>query len=106
MTTRMMNNHWSQALERALELAQQFVGATAPSPPVGAAAIDSQGRILSVQAHERAGTGHAEAKVLKDLEARGLLSEIDTLVITLEPCNHTGRTPPCTEAILRSSVKR
>jgi diaminohydroxyphosphoribosylaminopyrimidine deaminase/5-amino-6-(5-phosphoribosylamino)uracil reductase len=95
-----------QALLAAIERAREFVGATAPNPPVGAAAIDSQGNILSVQAHERAGTGHAEAKVLQDLQARGLISKIHELLITLEPCNHHGRTPPCTEAILAAGIPR
>jgi diaminohydroxyphosphoribosylaminopyrimidine deaminase/5-amino-6-(5-phosphoribosylamino)uracil reductase len=94
------------ALAQALEKAKEFRGATSPNPPVGAAAIDAQGRILSVEAHEKAGTGHAEARVLKDLAERGLTTQMDTLVITLEPCNHHGRTPPCTEAILKSGVRR
>ena len=89
----------------ALALARQFVGATAPNPPVGAVAIDRWGNILSVQAHERAGSAHAEAKVLADLAQRGLIDQIDSLFITLEPCNHLGRTPPCTEAILTAKVK-
>ena len=94
------------AFQAAIQKAQQFVGATAPNPPVGAVAVDRHGRILSVQAHERAGTGHAEAKVIADLRERGLLAEVDTLFITLEPCNHHGRTPPCTEAILASAIRK
>jgi diaminohydroxyphosphoribosylaminopyrimidine deaminase/5-amino-6-(5-phosphoribosylamino)uracil reductase len=53
-----------------------------------------------VAAHERAGTEHAEAKLLRLLTEAGRVSEVDTLVVTLEPCNHTGRTPPCVDAIL------
>lgn len=94
------------ALEAAIEKAKQFVGATAPNPPVGAAAIDHQGHILSVQAHEQAGTAHAEAKVIADLRERGILAQADTLFITLEPCNHQGRTPPCTDAILASGIRQ
>jgi diaminohydroxyphosphoribosylaminopyrimidine deaminase/5-amino-6-(5-phosphoribosylamino)uracil reductase len=89
-----------EALKIAVSAAMSFRGATAPNPPVGAVALDSEGRLLSVQAHEKAGTGHAEAKVLQECRAKGLLNRIDTLVITLEPCNHHGRTPPCTESIL------
>ncbi|MGK5084739.1 bifunctional diaminohydroxyphosphoribosylaminopyrimidine deaminase/5-amino-6-(5-phosphoribosylamino)uracil reductase RibD [Bdellovibrionota bacterium FG-1] len=87
-------------MEHALLKAREFIGATAPNPPVGAAATDQQGRLLSVQAHQQAGTGHAEAKVMDDLRQRGLMSQAHTLWVTLEPCNHLGRTPPCTEAIL------
>lgn len=94
------------AFAGAVEKAREFIGATAPNPPVGAMAIDAQGRALSIQAHERAGTGHAEAKVIADLAARGCLGDVHTLFITLEPCNHQGRTPPCTEAILKSGIRR
>lgn len=94
------------SLRAAIERATCFIGATAPNPPVGAAAMDAAGNLLSVQAHERAGTGHAEAKVIQDLTRRDLLSRTHTLFITLEPCNHHGRTPPCTEAILASGIRR
>ena len=94
------------AMQEALNLAETFVGATAPNPPVGAAALDSNGKILSVQAHQRVGTPHAEALVFADLMTHGLFDEAVELIVTLEPCNHTGRTPPCVEGILRSKVKR
>jgi diaminohydroxyphosphoribosylaminopyrimidine deaminase/5-amino-6-(5-phosphoribosylamino)uracil reductase len=100
-----MNFELKSALKAAIEKAQQFIGATSPNPPVGAAAVDSQGRILSVQAHERAGTGHAEARVIADLRERGLLGQAHTLVVTLEPCNHHGRTPPCSQAILDAGIR-
>lgn len=90
------------ALVHALERARAFQGATSPNPPVGACALDSEGRILSAQAHEKAGTAHAEIRVLEDCAERGLLQKIHTLVVTLEPCNHQGRTPPCTEGILKA----
>jgi diaminohydroxyphosphoribosylaminopyrimidine deaminase/5-amino-6-(5-phosphoribosylamino)uracil reductase len=95
-----------QAFARALAEAERFAGATSPNPPVGAAAIDREGYLLSVQAHEKAGTAHAEAKVLDDCARRGLTGRIDALVVTLEPCNHHGRTPPCTEAILAADIRR
>jgi diaminohydroxyphosphoribosylaminopyrimidine deaminase/5-amino-6-(5-phosphoribosylamino)uracil reductase len=87
----------------ALDEATRFVGATAPNPPVGAAALDSRGRLLGVRAHERAGATHAEAALLEALRARGELGALDTLLVTLEPCNHQGRTPPCTLAILEAA---
>ncbi|MGZ3697028.1 MAG: bifunctional diaminohydroxyphosphoribosylaminopyrimidine deaminase/5-amino-6-(5-phosphoribosylamino)uracil reductase RibD [Bdellovibrionota bacterium] len=95
------------ALAAALQEAEKFIGATAPNPPVGAVALDAQGQILSVQAHQKAGTGHAEARVLEDCVARGIASRIHTMVVTLEPCSHVGRTPPCSEAILKfPSIRR
>lgn len=91
-------------LQAAFARAQEFVGATSPNPPVGAVAWDSDGQVLGVSAHERAGTAHAEAGLLAKLREDGRLNRVHTLFITLEPCNHTGRTPPCTQAILNARV--
>ncbi|MBC7691670.1 MAG: bifunctional diaminohydroxyphosphoribosylaminopyrimidine deaminase/5-amino-6-(5-phosphoribosylamino)uracil reductase RibD [Methylotenera sp.] len=90
----------------ALERARIFVGATAPNPPVGAVGLAADGTVLSVQAHERAGTGHAEARVIEECRALGRLHELHTVVVTLEPCNHEGRTPACSEALLQAGVKK
>jgi diaminohydroxyphosphoribosylaminopyrimidine deaminase/5-amino-6-(5-phosphoribosylamino)uracil reductase len=97
---------WQNGMQEALALASRFRGATSPNPPVGAAGIDAEGRLIGVAAHERAGTPHAEAKLISELKASGRVSELDTLIVTLEPCNHQGRTPPCTEAILSTPAKR
>lgn len=77
-----------------------------PNPPVGAAALDDTGKILGVAAHERAGEFHAERKLIEKLRSEGSLNQARTMVVTLEPCNHTGQTPPCTEAITSTSIKR
>jgi diaminohydroxyphosphoribosylaminopyrimidine deaminase / 5-amino-6-(5-phosphoribosylamino)uracil reductase len=90
------------AMKLAYAEAQKFEGATAPNPPVGCVLLDKSGTILSVAAHQKAGTLHAEALAIKNCDAPEL---IDTVVVTLEPCNHTGRTGPCTEAILSTSAK-
>ena len=89
----------------AIDEAAAFVGATAPNPPVGCAVLDADGRLLALAAHRRAGTAHAEARALATLRERGLLSRAATLLVTLEPCNHHGRTGPCTEAILASPIR-
>ncbi len=88
-------------MRMALNAAEKFVGATAPNPPVGAIALDRKGNVVLGAAHQKAGGPHAEAKVLELAEKLGKLSAIETLVVTLEPCNHQGRTPACTEAILK-----
>ena len=96
----------SDAMRRACDEARLYIGATSPNPPVGALALDAQGRILAAAAHRRAGTAHAEAALLKLCRETGLTGKIDTLCVTLEPCNHVGRTPPCTEAILAAKIRR
>lgn len=93
------------AFRVALAAAQDFVGATAPNPPVGCALLDAQGSLLVVAAHHRAGAPHAEALALAQARAQGLLERVHTAVVTLEPCTHFGRTPPCTEALRASPVQ-
>ncbi|HTL11759.1 MAG TPA: bifunctional diaminohydroxyphosphoribosylaminopyrimidine deaminase/5-amino-6-(5-phosphoribosylamino)uracil reductase RibD, partial [Bdellovibrionota bacterium] len=93
------------AMDLALRQAALYRGSTAPNPPVGAAALDAQGVVLGVAAHERAGEAHAEVRLLQDLKARGLTDRIHTLVVTLEPCVHQGRTPPCVAPVIASGVK-
>ena len=95
-----------QALRVALQEARRFRGATSPNPPVGAAALGSDGRLLAVAAHEKAGKAHAEVRVLEACRARGVLDDITTLVVTLEPCNHSGNTPPCSKALCEAGVPR
>lgn len=92
---------YNVAMKMAINAAEQFLGATAPNPPVGAIALDKQGKVLLGAGHQKAGMPHAEAKVLELAAKLGKLSAIETLVVTLEPCNHQGKTPPCTEAILK-----
>ncbi len=93
------------AFARALSEAEAFAGATAPNPAVGCVILDATGRELAVAAHEKAGQDHAEAAALSKVRAAGLADRIHTVVVTLEPCNHHGRTPPCVEAILASGAQ-
>ncbi len=88
------------ALRRALAAAREYRGATSPNPPVGAAALDRDGRLLGIAAHQRAGQGHAEARLLQKAREEGWIDELHTMLVTLEPCNHVGRTPACSDAIL------
>ncbi|MBI3534252.1 MAG: bifunctional diaminohydroxyphosphoribosylaminopyrimidine deaminase/5-amino-6-(5-phosphoribosylamino)uracil reductase RibD [Deltaproteobacteria bacterium] len=91
---------------KAVDLATQYRGATSPNPPVAAIGIDKDGNELSIKAHEKAGLPHAEVYVIEDCKNKGLLDRLHTLIVTLEPCNHAGKTPPCTKAILNTNIKR
>ncbi len=98
---------YENAMRMAINAAEQFIGATNPNPPVGAIALDKAGKVLLGAGHQKAGLAHAEAKLLELAEKLGKLAQIETLVVTLEPCNHQGKTPPCTEAILKhKNIKR
>jgi diaminohydroxyphosphoribosylaminopyrimidine deaminase/5-amino-6-(5-phosphoribosylamino)uracil reductase len=90
-------------MRRAFDLARIARGNTSPNPAVGALITDAAGAIVGEGHHERAGSHHAEAVALAQAgeKARG-----GTLYTTLEPCDHEGRTPPCTQAILAAGVRR
>ncbi|MCS6998087.1 MAG: bifunctional diaminohydroxyphosphoribosylaminopyrimidine deaminase/5-amino-6-(5-phosphoribosylamino)uracil reductase RibD [Aquificaceae bacterium] len=89
-------------MRRALELALLRKGLTHPNPTVGCVIV-KEGKVVAEGYHERAGMPHAEAVALQRAgeKARG-----STLYVNLEPCTHFGRTPPCTDAIIRAGVKR
>jgi len=91
--------------EAAIRAAVEHLGATAPNPPVGCALLDEAGAILAAAGHPRAGAPHAEAQALAACREAGLLERARTAIVTLEPCNHQGRTPPCTEALLASPLR-
>ena len=89
-------------MELALRLAEAARGQTSPNPLVGAVVV-KDGQLLGSGAHLKAGGPHAEVHAL---EQAGESAEGSTLYVTLEPCNHYGRTPPCTERAISSGVKR
>lgn len=92
-------------LHRALELAQRGSGLTLPNPRVGAVLVRG-GRIIGEGHHQRAGTAHAEVHAVADAKKRGHSVAGATLYVTLEPCSTHGRTPPCTDLILREKISR
>lgn len=96
-----MKNHeyW---MGLALDLANSTAGQTSPNPMVGAVVVKNN-QLLGSGAHLRAGTPHAEVHAL---QMAGEEAEGSTIYVTLEPCNHFGRTPPCTEKIIASGVKQ
>jgi len=87
-------------MRRALELAERGRGLASPNPVVGAV-LAAQDRVVGEGWHEGPGTPHAEAAALA---AAGEAARGATLYVTLEPCDHQGRTPPCTRAIVRAGV--
>lgn len=93
------------AFDLAVSEAWRFVGQTAPNPAVGCVLLDAQGNVLVIAAHHRAGELHAERLAVEQARALGVVDRVHTAVVTLEPCNHTGRTPPCTQALLSTPVQ-
>ena len=89
-------------MQRAIELAKKGIGFTNPNPVVGAVIV-KDGRIIGEGYHEKCGELHAERNAIKSLteSAKGA-----TLYVTLEPCCHYGKTPPCTEAIIEQQIAK
>lgn len=99
----MVNETVFKMMERALTLAMRGGSSVSPNPMVGAVIFDDNGKIISEGWHKHYGGPHAEPDALSkvNFEAKGL-----NMAVTLEPCNHTGKTPPCSHAILKSGIKK
>ncbi|WP_347549789.1 bifunctional diaminohydroxyphosphoribosylaminopyrimidine deaminase/5-amino-6-(5-phosphoribosylamino)uracil reductase RibD [Pseudalkalibacillus hwajinpoensis] len=87
-------------MKTAIDMARGTVGQTRPNPAVGALIV-SDGRIIGMGAHLKAGEGHAEVQAL---QMAGKKAEGATAYVTLEPCSHHGRTPPCADALIKAGI--
>ncbi|MDX2469641.1 MAG: bifunctional diaminohydroxyphosphoribosylaminopyrimidine deaminase/5-amino-6-(5-phosphoribosylamino)uracil reductase RibD [SAR324 cluster bacterium] len=93
----------SHFMEKAISLSLKSFGKTQPNPLVGAVLVDDSGEIIATGYHKKAGAAHAEVDCLKDCP---IAPENSTLFVTLEPCNHTGRTPPCTQLLIDKKISK
>ncbi|MGO9384695.1 MAG: bifunctional diaminohydroxyphosphoribosylaminopyrimidine deaminase/5-amino-6-(5-phosphoribosylamino)uracil reductase RibD [Mycobacterium sp.] len=94
-------NSLDAAMRLAIEQSYLVKGTTYPNPPVGAVIVDQEGRVVGVGATEPAGGDHAEVVALR---RAGGLAAGGIAVVTLEPCNHFGKTPPCVNALIEARV--
>ncbi|KJY25426.1 bifunctional diaminohydroxyphosphoribosylaminopyrimidine deaminase/5-amino-6-(5-phosphoribosylamino)uracil reductase RibD [Streptomyces katrae] len=90
-------------MRRAIELASRGLGSTSPNPVVGCVITDPTGAVVGEGWHQRAGGPHAEVHALR---AAGEAARGATAYVTLEPCNHTGRTGPCAQALIDAGIAR
>ncbi|MDP7133294.1 MAG: bifunctional diaminohydroxyphosphoribosylaminopyrimidine deaminase/5-amino-6-(5-phosphoribosylamino)uracil reductase RibD [Planctomycetota bacterium] len=99
-------DHWTdfdiQCMQRALKLAAKGKGRVEPNPMVGAVVVKSK-KIIGEGFHQRFGGPHAEVNAIR---AAGRKAKGATVYVTLEPCNHFGKTPPCTELLIRAGISR
>ncbi|MBS1913930.1 MAG: bifunctional diaminohydroxyphosphoribosylaminopyrimidine deaminase/5-amino-6-(5-phosphoribosylamino)uracil reductase RibD [Bacteroidetes bacterium] len=91
-------------MRRALDLARRGAGSVSPNPMVGAVIVDAERRFVSEGWHQQYGGPHAEANALAAATGRDLAG--CTMYVTLEPCSHHGKTPPCAEAVAASGISR
>ena len=92
-------------MRRALQLARQGEGHTSPNPMVGAVIVGPDGTIVGEGWHRRCGEGHAEVNAVASARNASLLKD-STLYVTLEPCSHYGKTPPCARLIIERGIPR
>ena len=93
---------YTVAMQRAIALSEKGLGKCAPNPIVGAVILDASGKIIGEGFHDRmTSKDHAEVVAIR---SAGDLAKGATIVVTLEPCNHTGSTGPCTQAIIDSGI--
>lgn len=95
-----------EAMRQALAEARKGRWRACPNPVVGAVLLDGDGNIVARGYHHRAGEAHAEIMCLQDARSKGIDPAGLTLAVTLEPCNHTGKTPPCSEALVAAKIGR
>ncbi len=94
-------------MRRALQLARLGEFGASPNPMVGAVIVDdATGRIVGEGFHRRCGEGHAEVNAVADADRRGVSLDNTTLYVTLEPCAHHGKTPPCAQLIIDRGIPR
>ncbi|MBA4110657.1 MAG: bifunctional diaminohydroxyphosphoribosylaminopyrimidine deaminase/5-amino-6-(5-phosphoribosylamino)uracil reductase RibD [Leptothrix sp. (in: Bacteria)] len=96
----------SQFLTQALALAQKAIGLSDPNPRVGCVLVSAGGELLGQGHTQQAGGPHAEVMALRDAAARGVSVRGGTAYVTLEPCSHHGRTPPCADAVVAAGLGR
>ena len=97
-----MNTSHNRYMQEAVALAQQAEGMTSPNPLVGAVVVKNS-KIIGRGYHHQAGTPHAEVHALNDAGEETGGADI---YVTLEPCSTSGRTPPCTQAIIKAGIKK
>jgi diaminohydroxyphosphoribosylaminopyrimidine deaminase/5-amino-6-(5-phosphoribosylamino)uracil reductase len=93
-------------MHEAMALAQHAIGLSEPNPRVGCAITAANGRVIGRGHTQQAGGAHAEVMALRDLQSRGESARGATAYVTLEPCSHHGRTPPCCDALIDAGIAR
>lgn len=100
-----MSDHDEKLMQAALRLAKCGIGAVEPNPAVGAVIVKDS-RVIGSGWHKKFGGPHAEINALEDCKTLGISPKGATMYVTLEPCCHYGKTPPCTNAIIAAGLTK
>ena len=97
---------YSEYMEHAINLAKRGFGMVEPNPMVGCVIVNDHGEIIGEGWHRQYGQAHAEINAINDCKSRGNKTKGSTVCVTLEPCSHYGKTPPCAEAIIAAKPRK
>jgi len=100
-----MSNQDEHYMEAALKLARRGIGSVEPNPAVGAVSVKAN-QIIGRGWHQKFGEPHAEINALEDCRTLGVKPNDATMYVTLEPCSHQGKTPPCTQALISAQIAK
>ena len=96
---------YEKYMKKCIALAKKGAGRTSPNPMVGAIILDENLNFVSQGYHEQYGQAHAEVNAINSALAKGVDLKNSTIIVTLEPCSHYGKTPPCADLIIKSGIK-
>ena len=96
-----MQNH-EFFMQKCIELSKNGIGSVSPNPIVGSLIVYN-GKVIGEGYHERPGSNHAEVNAINSVKDKSLLSK-STLDVNLEPCSHFGKTPPCSDLIIKCKI--
>ena len=96
---------YEKYMKRCIKLAQKAAGNTSPNPMVGAIILDKNLNFVSEGYHKKYGEAHAEVNAINNALKKGIDLSGGTIIVTLEPCSHYGKTPPCADLIIKSGIK-
>ena len=96
---------YEKYMKRCIKLAQKAKGNTSPNPMVGAVILDKNLNFVSEGYHKKCGEAHAEVNAINAAKEKGIDITGGTIIVSLEPCSHYGKTPPCADLIINSGIK-
>ncbi len=101
-----MQKFYEKYMKKCIALAKKGEGKVSPNPLVGAVVLDKNGNIAGYGWHKKYGEAHAEVNAVKMADDRGINIEGGTIIVSLEPCSHYGKTPPCADMIIERGIKK
>ena len=96
---------YEKYMRKCIKLAQKAAGYTAPNPMVGAIILDKNLNFVSEGYHKKCGMPHAEVNAINAALKKRIDIKGGTIIVSLEPCSHYGKTPPCADLIIKSGIK-